>query len=484
MANHLLILSIWTAKVGSQTYGTCAEVMQSHDRYNLSDGVYAIANTDNGTSLDLYCSFDYENDYAWTLFESGSKYKLLRDLRAKGFSTDYPQNIDDVDTSRFTMYRLSYDWMNYLQSNSEFLLATCQFNTSLVKDYTLFDVSQFDIFSLDNTDYFNSSCSSGHISTNIKGVACNGSTISIFGAPLVHPHLYFRSEAGCNCTVFGDSAYEFFGSYWFFDTSFTCSTSESSTTQWWYGSDVSSSSTSFVPSVSPTFIPSLRQWPTTFIPSNDPSNDPRNDPSRTPSSIPSHTPSGIPSGIPSRTPSNIPSLTPSSIPSKAPSNAPTLKAENNENSTSNSNNSNNNNNNNTDLGLTIVYVAGGMIFGIVISVIIFTIISKKKKKNQESNANTSNVVKNLKEEDTSLANTTQSHQVQPIHLSQNSIDNNDKIEYYSYNYNTQNDNTNNNTKGDSVEGEKGEQDRRDFSIVAIAQEQDIDKSGMTIHLAG
>ena len=228
---HLLMFFMWTAKIGAQTYETCAELMGSYHRYSLSDGVYTITSTTLG-SLNLYCSFDYINEYAWTLFESGTR-GGMQAMRDTGFSVDAERNTGDVDAYRFTIYRLSYDWMDYLQSNSDYLFATCEFNTSLVEDYMLFDVSQFDIFSLNNSD--TSICSSGHIFTNINGVSCGGSTIAIVGASEMHPHL--SQQSGCDCTIFGTSGEDYFGCYWSTDASFTCTTSGYSTTQWWYGSN-------------------------------------------------------------------------------------------------------------------------------------------------------------------------------------------------------------------------------------------------------
>ena len=47
----------------------------------LIDGVYEI--NLNGTNYDVYCSFDSENDFGWTLFESGNLVKDIEHLSQK-----------------------------------------------------------------------------------------------------------------------------------------------------------------------------------------------------------------------------------------------------------------------------------------------------------------------------------------------------------------------------------------------------------------
>ena len=98
--------------------------MKSNANHTLSDGVYTITSQTLG-SLNLYCSFDYENKYAWTLIDSGLRLDMTQ-ARSIPFTEDFPYETDDVNTARFQFYRLSYDWMHYLQSNSDYILSTCQ----------------------------------------------------------------------------------------------------------------------------------------------------------------------------------------------------------------------------------------------------------------------------------------------------------------------------------------------------------------------
>ena len=174
MAYFLFILCVITTQllhcIKSQTYSTCAEWMTSYERYALTNGVFSITSSTLASTLDLYCVFDYENNYAWTLIESATK-SWFRDNVYTGFPVDYEVDTDDVDTYRASSwgYRLSKDWMQHLQDNSNYLYATCEFDTTFTQDWLLFDLNSMEFDILTDTTY--DSCTTV-ISANILGTTC------------------------------------------------------------------------------------------------------------------------------------------------------------------------------------------------------------------------------------------------------------------------------------------------------------------------
>lgn len=74
-------------------YSSCADWMYNF-RYikQLPDGVYYIYNQSLGV-LEVYCRFDYENNYGWTLIQSASKVFLIsKDFSKNAFIDDAPCN--------------------------------------------------------------------------------------------------------------------------------------------------------------------------------------------------------------------------------------------------------------------------------------------------------------------------------------------------------------------------------------------------------
>ena len=74
----------------------------------------------------------------------GHYLKVLQELKvmASGISPSMTQkNTNNVDAGRLSIYRLSYAWINYLQSQSDYVFATCNFSTSFQQDWLLLDVN-------------------------------------------------------------------------------------------------------------------------------------------------------------------------------------------------------------------------------------------------------------------------------------------------------------------------------------------------------
>lgn len=283
-------------------YTTCADIMSSLPYNSASDGVYSIT---NGTSnLDVYCSFDYTRNYSWTLFESVNMITMQLTFRLYPFTDDVAVNINDVATYRNFRYRLSRDWMRSIQHRSNYLYATCNFNTLFdSNDYLLIDLINFgyDI----TASYFLNQCVNVE-SINIRGYECTGgTTISIM--QFIATHLYVNGNStDCDCDIISTDSVgyeENFGAYWNANSLFSCTTDSFATTNWWFGDKVTQFT--YTPTTLPTAMP-------TDYPTANPSIIPSRYPSETPTKIPSNAydPTSNPSLVPSDSPSQVPIMTP------------------------------------------------------------------------------------------------------------------------------------------------------------------------------
>ena len=113
----ILGISIYTALqslddlIYPEDLGSCAEIHQ-YLNTSIPNGIYTISLV--GRSVDVYCQFDIENDFAWTLVESFSHFfaSTLYSLSfTLGINTRHP-------TERENVYRLSLKQMTELQDVS------------------------------------------------------------------------------------------------------------------------------------------------------------------------------------------------------------------------------------------------------------------------------------------------------------------------------------------------------------------------------
>ena len=327
----------------AQSYNTCADWMKSRVRFGLANGVYNITNSTNH-ALEMYCIFDYHNNFAWTLIESGTRSNYQSPLRDYAFFEDFSRNVHSVNKSRFSLYRLSYNWMYHLQSNSQYLYSTCEFNTSFIKDWVLFNVSTFDVLSFNSTD----SCVNV-ISASINGTQCAHTTIDIVQDGVMHAHLSEQADCGCSNLQSGDAhSYDWFGAYFRWDPSFSCCTTDTSTTQWWYGSYV----TNYIPSMTPTYNPT--ELPT----------------------IPTAISTRIPSTVPTIMPTIVPTIMPTIIPTDDDGVSPVNKTNNNDNS--------NDDKDNTDIEMIL---AGAGIFLLLLLICMICVARRKILQNRKNRKN-------------------------------------------------------------------------------------------------
>ena len=186
----------------AEEYYSCADYMSNGDIYELANGTFTIHHIeDNITStLDVYCIFDYTNDYAWTLIESGSRCSMENELsNSDFFDDDVAYNEENVEENRFSLYRLSLSWMDSIYAKSDLLYATCNFDISFSQDWWLLNLTEteYDPFEIES---FSGVCTSV-ISANIRGYTCENNTVQVWQDDVGPFHYHIDSSQGaCGCS--------------------------------------------------------------------------------------------------------------------------------------------------------------------------------------------------------------------------------------------------------------------------------------------
>ena len=278
--------------------------MRSEPNNSLSNGVYNITIDISNTtqeSIRVYCIFDYNNNsnyninsnynynppYAWTLIEYGTLINMKTVFAFASFYLSYTSNDDNFNFGITSFsYRINYDRINSIQQRSQYLFGTCNFNTSFIKDYILFDLKTMDY------DPFTGTSSGKCVKVkdvNIRGFQCNDNTqaevatvalwdrfpsSSGHGGSNIHLHVDSSSNGGingtnCSCSGWISSAVDGednFGYYAISNSEFGCAKDMGSSTNWWLGSqvrlnddheyDYQQTSMVHVPTVPPSVVPS------------------------------------------------------------------------------------------------------------------------------------------------------------------------------------------------------------------------------------
>ena len=223
-------------------FSDCASIV-SYYNIRLDDGIYILTLNNNNNNnnhlqtLYVFCKFDYINEYAWTLIESFSL--QFRDEMNRAFYFDFGVNNNNninITQSMTKMYRLSKNEMNLIEFESKYFLSTCNFDISQTIDYFLVS-TVYDNWYL--TDRFNSACKSVR-SINIRGYNCINSTVAIFGYP-THIHIDSSSHYGCQCESYVETSIwneNNFGQYSTYNPLFSCSMTNNSTTNYWFGNKI------------------------------------------------------------------------------------------------------------------------------------------------------------------------------------------------------------------------------------------------------
>ena len=216
-----------------------------------TDDAYEITYMDGMTpeTLTVWCQFDYSDpSYAWTLIQSGNLAYSLIMLR-EVWSENHPHNENGVLSNKESLYRMSLVQMNALKERSQYLLGTCDLDTSLAVDYWMLDLSA--ILPFDPFDDISLSGECIHSEyLNIRGIECHDQTVKAFNQE--NKGFYIDSNAAdkgtgaaengtvCECTniTTGSKTDEKnFGYYDSLNDEFECTGTSDSTTNWWLGEE-------------------------------------------------------------------------------------------------------------------------------------------------------------------------------------------------------------------------------------------------------
>ena len=207
---------------------TCKDVMIFN---NVTiNGTYNILDQDN-VSFPVYCDFGSESGFAWTLIQS---YSLANNhvFKYKSFYLhDLPIN---QDAPEWNKYRLSMSRMKTIRISSTHWRATCNFPTDGVdyRDYIRVSLERLDLVVKPReydfcllTEFF-----------NVHGNECSNCTVFAACGPGIFLHIDSSLGPHRGCDFGGGIDNE--DNFGFYDTTnpaFRCTSSETSTTQYWLG---------------------------------------------------------------------------------------------------------------------------------------------------------------------------------------------------------------------------------------------------------
>ena len=195
-----------------------------------TNGIYNILDKHNA-SFSVYCDFGSEPGLAWTLIQSHSLQN--NDVfKSKAFYLhDMPIN---EDAPEWDSYRLSMPRMQSIQDVSTHWRGTCNFPTDNV-DYR--DYIRVSLESLDLLDPIGGGFCLLSEYVNIRGDNCTDCTIWVAYTPNfgLHVDSWYGINTGCDLTggIWSEDNFGFYGNV---NPAFRCSSSMSSTSQYWLGS--------------------------------------------------------------------------------------------------------------------------------------------------------------------------------------------------------------------------------------------------------
>jgi len=226
-----VIFFTFLAGAHSSIPNSCLDILESgHDK----NGYYLIISA-SGRELSVFCDFSSESGSAWTLVTSHTLDNNI--FRNQPLTADYPVN---EHSPNFYMYRMRKDAMDHLRSASTHWRATCEFDKLPVpvdyRDYVRGNFQSFDILTYDGNG----------ICKNVEYLNIRGHIVSHGTAPFwqqQNRYMLHIDSAGTaepqKCDFDGAAgsvpSEDNFGYYNYPSADFRCSTSGSSTTQYWFG---------------------------------------------------------------------------------------------------------------------------------------------------------------------------------------------------------------------------------------------------------
>ena len=198
------------------------------------NGIYNIVDQHNN-SFPVYCDFHSEPGFAWTLIQSHSLQNNI-DFKGKAFYLhDLPTN---EDAPEWNSYRLSMSRMKSIRNVSTHWRATCNFMISVIdfRDYIRTSFAKNDFFAVPGENA--SARCVWYEFVDIRGNRCEGCRVYSPYSSLYGYHIdSWWQPAGCDFDGHpgGIVNEDNFGEYGSLNPAFRCSSSQTSTSQFWIG---------------------------------------------------------------------------------------------------------------------------------------------------------------------------------------------------------------------------------------------------------
>ncbi|RDD39908.1 Neurogenic locus notch-like protein 1 [Trichoplax sp. H2] len=229
---------------------SCLDLIKRQKSY-LPSGYYQIYDKNGcqqghmtAQGLLVYCDFESEPGYAWTLIESFSRFNAQISQINKGFAYSDGFN-SDSPRYRWQGYRMTLDqmWQLY-QVNRRLTVkpmwrATCNFNPNDDRNHYPKTDYLRGLFDILNILKYNSLGDCYLVdSVNIRSFGCRQCMVPFWSSNDVHLHI--DSSRQCCTRHFYDSveSEDNFGYYHPYSTAFSCTATFNSTTNWWIGGKI------------------------------------------------------------------------------------------------------------------------------------------------------------------------------------------------------------------------------------------------------
>lgn len=215
---------------------TCA----AHGRQTTS-GMYRIL-IYTGAEIDVYCDFSSTPGIVWTLIESFT-HGNAGTFQSQPFTLTYPVNEGMMN---WQYYRQSYTVMRETRYSATLWRSTCNYQVS---GYVTRDTVRGSLGSLDILFH-----TAGYMCAlvdfiDVRGITCSSCTVGMYQDTSNHLSVDSLSiDKGCqwgaglqtnSLKSRGRWYYDtYFGNYFVYNTAFGCTSSLTSTTQWWLGTPV------------------------------------------------------------------------------------------------------------------------------------------------------------------------------------------------------------------------------------------------------
>lgn len=249
---RLLVLAItliqfWSIN-GYSTPKTCLDIKLLNPNVN-KNGYYVIYGPKE-QAFTVYCDFNSEPPFVWTLVESFSREIGSWESKLPGhgnFQRPYRYNYpySQCRPDQWKSFRLSQPYMASIWAarTTNYWRATCNFDLhakQLKFDFNHTDYMRVLKCRLNMMTYYSGTPCIYMDYLNIRGIACRKCSVPMWFAPTQHPNVISSlTQNYCQRIKFPGFAglpYEYnFGMYNGFNRDFSCTKYPESTTNWWFG---------------------------------------------------------------------------------------------------------------------------------------------------------------------------------------------------------------------------------------------------------